>query len=396
MKRIINYPTRGIGKTTVDRIIEFSVLNNETTWEVIQKINTLPVGINSGIRDKVFEFGKMVRSWQIMLADHSAYELASHISSACGILTELYNDRTPEGVNHYENVQALLNGIKEFSEDGKIPLESPSAEHALPDLRTLDLYLQDIALLTDADNEKDGDDNKVSLMTIHSAKGLEFKHVHIVGLEENLFPSQLSVNSRTELEEERRLFYVAITRAEQKLTLSMAATRYRWGNLISSQPSRFLEEIDSACLDMPVQKGNALFDDVDERGGWDQFGSGNQNTHRGLSKSTGNKSYSGSQSKYSSKSNVAPKPSAPTNGNDIPKGFKKVGHASPSPIISDFKADDPSKILVGVFVEHQRFGKGQVIALEGRVPENKATILFEGQGQKQLLLKFAKLRVIES
>ena len=397
MKRIINYPTRGIGKTTVDRIIEYSVLNNETTWNVIQNINTLPVGINGGIRDKVFEFGKMVRSWQIMLADHSAYELASHISSACGILTELYNDRTPEGVNHYENVQALLNGIKEFSEDGKIPLESPSAEQALPDLRTLDLYLQDIALLTDADNEKDGDDNKVSLMTIHSAKGLEFKHVHIVGLEENLFPSQLSVNSRTELEEERRLFYVAITRAEQKLTLSMAATRYRWGNLISSQPSRFLEEIDSACLDMPVQKGNALFDDVDERGGWDQFGGGNQNTHRSPSKATGNKSYSGSQSKYSSKSNAATKPSAPTNGNDIPKGFKKVGHASPTPTstISDFKADDPSKILVGVYVEHQRFGKGQVIALEGRVPENKATILFEGQGQKQLLLKFAKLRVIE-
>lgn len=125
MKRIINYPTRGIGKTTVDRIIEYSVLNNETTWNVIQNINTLPVGINTGIRDKVFEFGKMVRSWQIMLNDHSAYELASHISSACGILTELYNDRTPEGVNHYENVQALLNGIKEFSEDGKIPLESP-------------------------------------------------------------------------------------------------------------------------------------------------------------------------------------------------------------------------------------------------------------------------------
>jgi DNA helicase-2/ATP-dependent DNA helicase PcrA len=148
---------------------------------------------------------------------------------------------------------------------------------------------------------------------------------------------------------------------------------------------------------MPVQKGSALFDDVDERGGWDQFGGGNQNSYRSGSKTAGNKSYGGSQSKYSSKPNVATKPSAPTNGNDVPKGFKKVGHASPSPVssISDFKADDPSKILVGVFVEHQRFGKGQVIALEGRVPENKATILFEGQGQKQLLLKFAKLRVIE-
>ncbi|MBK7966451.1 MAG: UvrD-helicase domain-containing protein [Bacteroidetes bacterium] len=395
MKRIINYPTRGIGKTTVDRIIEFSVLNSENTWNVIQNINTLPVGINSGIRDKVFEFGKMVRSWQIMLKDHSAYELASHISSACGILTELYNDRTPEGVNHYENVQALLNGIKEFSEDGKIPLEAPSAEQELPALRTLDLYLQDIALLTDADNEKDGDDNKVALMTIHSAKGLEFKHVHIVGLEENLFPSQLSVNSRAELEEERRLFYVAITRAEQKLTLSLAATRYRWGNLISSQPSRFLEEIDSACLDMPAPKGNALFDDVDERGGWGSYGGNTQSNYRGNSKSNGNKSYSGSQTKYSNKTSSTAKPTTPIGGNDVPKGFKKVGSASPTPIISDFVADDPSKIVVGVQVEHQRFGRGQVIAIEGRVPENKATILFDGQGQKQLLLKFAKLRVVE-
>lgn len=395
MKRIINYPARGIGKTTIDRIIEYSVLNNENTWNVIQNINTLPVGINSGIRDKVFEFGKMVRSWQIMLKDHSAYEMAIHISSACGILTELYNDRTPEGVNHYENVQALLNGIKEFSEDGKIPLEAPSAEQALPALRTLDLYLQDIALLTDADNEKDGDDNKVALMTIHNAKGLEFKHVHIVGLEENLFPSQLSINSRAELEEERRLFYVAITRAEQQLTLSMAATRYRWGNLISSQPSRFLDEIDSTCLDMPAPKGNALFDDVDERGGWGSYGGNAQSSYRSNSRPSGNNSYSGSKSKYSSKSSSTAKPTAFTNGNDVPKGFKKVGNASPLPTVTDFVADDPSKIVVGVFVEHQRFGKGQVIALEGRVPENKATILFDGQGQKQLLLKFAKLRVVE-
>jgi len=175
----------------------------------------------------------------------------------------------------------------------------------------------------------------------------------------------------------------------------MAATRYRWGNLISSQPSRFLEEIDSACLDMPAPKGNALFDDADERGGWGSYGGNAQSNYRSNSKTSGNKSYSSSPSKYNSKSTAATKPSAPTNGNDIPKGFKKVGSASPAPTISDFVADDPSKIIVGVFVEHQRFGKGQVIALEGRVPENKATILFDGQGQKQLLLKFAKLRVVE-
>jgi len=395
MKRIINYPTRGIGKTTVDRIVEYAALNNISVWDVLENIQQFNIGINAGIRDKVHEFWKMVQSWKMMLADHNAYELASHIASASGLLTELFNDRTPEGVSHYDNVQALLNGIKEFGEEGKILLESPSAENELPALRTLDLYLQDIALLTDADNDKDGDDDKVSLMTIHSAKGLEFKHVHIVGLEENLFPSQLSVNSRVELEEERRLFYVAITRAEQKLTISMAATRYRWGNLISSQPSRFFEEIDASCLEMPVQKGNALFDEVDDRGGWGGYSGGNQSNFKGPAKAGGNKSYGAGNSRYSNKPNAPTKPSPETNGNEVPKGFKKVEQASSAPVNPDFKADDPAKILIGVFVEHQRFGRGQVIALEGRVPENKATILFEGQGQKQLLLKFAKLRILE-
>jgi DNA helicase-2/ATP-dependent DNA helicase PcrA len=394
MKRIINYPARGIGKTTIDRIVVHAAQENVSVWNVLENIHEFKAGINGGIRDKVAEFAVMVRSWQVMLPNHSAYELASHIASASGLLTELYNDRTPEGVSHYENVQELLNGIKEFSEHGKIPLESPSAEQDLNALRTLDLYLQDIALLTDADNDKDGDDDKVSLMTIHSSKGLEFKNVYIVGLEENLFPSQLSVNSRTDLEEERRLFYVAITRAEIKLTLSMAATRYRWGNLIMCEPSRFLEEVDSECIELPVQRGEALFDQEDERGGWGNYGGGGGGGNRSFQRNA--KPYRGNSPKSGSgaaKSTV--KPSPVTNSSPVPQGFKKINVAQPAPPVSDFIADDPSKITTGVFVEHQRFGRGQVISIEGRSPDHKATILFDGQGQKQLLLKFAKLRVVE-
>lgn len=397
MKRIINYPARGIGKTTVDRIVVHAAQENVSTWQVIENIHEFKAGINGGIRDKIAEFGTMVKSWNIMLKNHTAYELASHIANASGLLHELYNDRTPEGVSHYENVQELLNGIREFSENGKIPLESPSAEQDLPTLRTLDLYMQDIALLTDADNDKDGDTDKVALMTIHSAKGLEFKNVYVVGLEENLFPSQLSVNSRTELEEERRLFYVAITRAEEKLTLSMAATRYRWGNLIYCTPSRFLEEVDPDCLDMPVEKAPGGFlDDDDERGGWgNSFGGGGQrNFQRGQGKSSGtNRTFQGSNSK-TTRPQTSPTRPATTNGGAVPQGFKKLSNALPVQAAADFEAADPSQITVGSNVEHQRFGRGQVIAIEGRPPENKATILFETQGQKQLLLKFAKLKIV--
>lgn len=390
LKRIINYPARGIGRTTLDRIVVEAGESGVSVWEVINNIHEFKGGINSGLRDKVAEFAVMIRSWNIMLPNHSAYELASHIATASGLLTELHNDRTPEGVSHYENVQELLNGIREFSENGKIPLEAPSGEMALPPLRTLDLYIQDIALLTDADNDADGDGDKVSLMTVHSAKGLEFKHVYIVGMEENLFPSQLSVHSRTELEEERRLFYVAITRAEQKLTLSMATTRFRWGNLVHCEPSRFLDEIAPECLDIQPERAAATFDDENERGGWgdrtrtpsrsgNQFGAryGNQSTSR---------------PQHGTNRTPAAKP--PGGGTTPPKGFTRITQAKPVQSSADFEATDPSLIAAGMRVEHQRFGNGTVVTLEGRSPDIKATIDFEGHGSKQLLLKFAKLRVI--
>ena len=402
VKRIINYPARGIGKTTLDKVIMTAATSNASPWQVISDINQFGAGINSGIRDKIAEFATMVKSWQIMMPNQSAYELASHIASACGLLTELYADRTPEGISHYENVQELLNGIKEFSDNGSMPLEAPSAEQDLTGLRTLDLYLQDIALLTDADNDKDQDNNKVMMMTIHSAKGLEFKNVYVVGLEENLFPSQMAMQSRNELEEERRLFYVAITRAESKLTLSFAASRYRWGNLVMCEPSRFLDEIDQTCLDIAAPKEAKHYEDDDTRGSWgsgspfggaNRYGSGSQSNYRKPA-AGGNSSRPAAGSTYGKNGPARPAPK-PTSS-PAPAGFKKVGQAQPKPFTpaADFKADDPSLIAVGMQVEHQRFGSGKVISIEGRFPDNKAIILFDNDGQKQLLLKFAKLKIV--
>ena len=384
VKRIINYPTRGIGKTTLDKLVATAVNEGKSLWEILCNVETGTTQLNSGTREKVSAFATMVKSWQIMLPTYNAYDLAHHIAGACGLLTELYADRTPEGISHYENVQELLNGIKEFCDSGEVPLEVPSAEIAQNGIRTLDLYLQDIALLTDADNDKDDDDNKVMLMTIHSAKGLEFMNVYVVGMEEALFPSQLALNSRTELEEERRLFYVAVTRAERKLTLSYAVSRYKWGNLVNSAPSRFLEEIDEDCLEIinTVPKART-FNDDDTRSSWgggNNFGMKQRYTNQnGLQKKT-----------------ETPKNTAPPKPSGIPAGFKKVTNAQPASITSnsDFVADEPSKIQVGMNVNHQRFGNGQVISIEGRFPESKAIILFEQEGQKQLLLKFAKLKIL--
>jgi DNA helicase-2/ATP-dependent DNA helicase PcrA len=390
IKRIINYPTRGIGKTTLDKLTVSASQSEVSLWGMISNIHEFNVGLNSGTRDKISEFATMIKSWQIMLRDQPAYELASHIAGACGLLHELYNDRTPEGISHYENIQELLNGIKEFSDGGKVPLEAPSAEQDIHALRTLDLYLQDIALLTDADNTKDNDNNKVSLMTIHSSKGLEFKNVFIVGLEENLFPSQMAISSRSELEEERRLFYVAITRAETKLTFSFAASRYRWGNLVMSEPSRFLEEVDADCLEIIAPKITPAntFNDDDLRDSWSNHG-----TPTKYSSSNKPIYKPGNKPSYPSKTaKPTIQPQAPA-----PAGFKKVGQAAPKPmgVTTDFQADDPAQILAGMSVEHQRFGIGNVISLEGRFPDSKATILFDDHGQKQLLLKFAKLKIVK-
>ena len=242
-KRVVNYPARGIGKTTMDRLTVAAAHHECALWEVLQDPLKKPEDLKGAAWGKLQDFATMVQGFATRLDTANAFDLGHHIAQHTGLLRELHKDKTPEGVARYENVEELLAGMKEFSDE--VDPTNPDA------IRTMGDFLVDVALLTDADQD-DGDDDKVSLMTIHAAKGLEYPYVYVVGLEENLFPSQMALNTREELEEERRLFYVALTRAEKKATLSYALTRYRWGQLIQNEPSRFIEEIDEQYLNLPT------------------------------------------------------------------------------------------------------------------------------------------------
>jgi DNA helicase-2/ATP-dependent DNA helicase PcrA len=373
IKRVINYPGRGIGTTSVEKMVIAAARSEVSLWDVMLNIHSLAPDVASNTRSKIADFVTMIQSYQAMLNATSAYDLASHIASSTGLLKELYTDRTPEGISHYENLQELLNGIREFTDNGVMPIDLPAEVVDESAMRTLDMYMQDIALLTDSENKDDGDDDKVSLMTIHAAKGLEFKHVFVTGLEENLFPSQLSLHSRADLEEERRLFYVAITRAEKKLTLAYASSRYRWGNLISSDPSRFINEIHPQYLEQVAATPAKHYSDETEN--WSGFGRQQKPAY-----------------------NNQPTRNTPVPVSSPPAGFKKLNQIKnappPPPSNPDFKAVDPAEITVGLEVEHERFGLGKVVALEGKSPDCKATIFFTANGNKQLLLKFAKLKIL--
>lgn len=346
IKRVINYPRRGIGDTTIERIIIAADQYNLTLWEIISESSKY---LDARSATSVGNFAMLIQSFQVMTKTHSAYDTALHIAQHSALLKDLYSDKSIEGLSRYENIQELLNGIKEFSEREDI------------EEKGLNIFMQDIALLTNDDNDKNPNADTVSLMTIHSAKGLEFENVFVVGLEENLFPSQMSLSSRIDLEEERRLFYVAITRAGKKLCLSYATSRYRWGTLTSCEPSRFIDEIDARYLELDFKPqlkntGNPFFDE--ERSAWQ---------HKEM---------------FSK-----PKPaSVPKTTSILPKAHK------PS---ADFTTSDTSGLQVGMEVEHERFGFGKVINLEGSNPDVKATIFFKELGQKQLLLKFAKLKIVK-
>ena len=394
LKRIINYPTRGIGDTTVDRIIVAANDHNISLFKVIENIHEFDIGLNSSAKQKVDEFAAMIKSFSAMLKMRNAYDLGQHIAIHSGILKDLYADKSPEGVSRHENIQELLNGLKEFTESeleigqvigqdepadttNNIPVQpsfdngllfpeeeaTPSAAASATTEPTLDIFMQDIALMTDADTKKESeeDKNKVVLMTIHAAKGLEFPYVYIVGLEENLFPSQLALTSRTELEEERRLFYVAITRAEKRVTLSYSTSRYRWGNLIYSEPSRFIEELDSKYLEMPLEASSTMFSE---------------------------QTYTPKTKLHVSKTSKETFVQRPVIG----KKLVKVNTASKN--TADFDTESLRNLQVGMDVQHERFGNGKVTAMEGVFPNNKATVFFEEAGQKQLLIKFAKLKII--
>jgi len=390
LKRIINYPARGIGQTTIDKISVAAAEHDISMWTVISNLKDFNLGINSGISSKISDFVTQIKTFSLLLPYKDAYELANHIAVNSGIVKELYAESklTPEGVSRYENIQELLNGIKDFVEQPRTPQEDELSQLIKPTLnkgedenlfkeeindylKTLDEFMQEITLLTnvDSEDEKDQDNNKVSLMTIHSAKGLEFPYVYIVGLEENLFPSQLSINSRTDLEEERRLFYVAVTRAEKQATLSYATTRYRYGNITYCEPSRFIDEIDEKFLEYPEGNASKPFD------GTDPFASFRNNYD--------------TSSKKESITSTAPGNTIPFN----PKAKKLIRlNTAPSSNTSNAIDINLNKSLqAGDFVLHEKFGKGQISEIMGPWPETKAIIHFEQAGNKNLLLKFAKL-----
>ena len=354
-KRVVNYPARGIGKTTMDRLTVAAAHHECALWDVLQDPLKKPEDLKGAAWGKLQDFATMISGFATRLEKASAFDLGHHIAQHTALLRELHKDKTPEGVARYENVEELLAGMKEFSE---------AVDPANPDaLRTMGDFLVDVALLTDADQD-DGDDDKVSLMTIHAAKGLEFPYIYVVGLEENLFPSQMALNTREELEEERRLFYVALTRAEKRATLSYALTRYRWGQLIQNEPSRFIEEIDEQYLNLPTVSARRPepFD----------FNTARTSFYKPMPSGSG------------PRTTTPPKP-----------GMKKVSASAPGAAAESGVAPTASGgIAPGVEVKHARFGKGKVLKLEGEEPNVKATVFFPSAGQKQLLLKFAKLEVL--
>ncbi|MBK9798224.1 MAG: UvrD-helicase domain-containing protein [Bacteroidetes bacterium] len=371
LKRIINYPARGIGNSTLEKLVVAAAENNTSIWNVIESPNGLQLNLSAATYTKLQDFVMMIRSFEVQLTTQNAFTLGNQIAISSGLLRELYTDKSPEGVARHENIQELLNGMKEFS-DRELAAELLTDQK--PDV-SLTAFMQDIALLTDSDESDKDDTNKVSLMTIHSAKGLEFPYVHIVGLEENLFPSQLSLSSRDDLEEERRLFYVALTRAEKKVTLSYSTSRYKWGNLISCEPSRFIEEVDSKYLDYnepASQQVSTNFDD--ERSHYNGGFVKNKFVPR--------------QKEIVAKPAAAPL--VPPRKNLVRMNTSLAKNNSVTEIIGD----DTKNLQPEMMVEHGRFGKGVVKKMEGVFPNQKATIHFESAGEKLLILKFAKLKII--
>jgi len=363
LKRVINYPARGIGKTTLEKITIKANELDKSMWQMLTTHRD-QLDVNSGTKGKLANFVTMMKSFSAQLQSEDAAALAEHIAKSTGLLRELYADKTPEGLSRFENIQELLNGIKEFTENRRAEVEEKKP--------TLSDFLLDVALLTDAD-QNDEDDNKVSLMTIHASKGLEFPYVYIVGMEENLFPSQLSLNERSELEEERRLFYVALTRAEKKVTLTYAMSRYKYGSLNYCEPSRFIEEIDINFVDLPEmqeERSSASFDE----------------TPWGGLAAVGGKSFTRS-SKFKKKITAK----KDTTSASSPRNLKRVSQVS----TASGSILEPGSVVVGTKVTHAKFGKGKVVNLEGESPNEKATVFFPSVGQKQLLLKFAKLEIIE-
>ena len=371
LKRIINYPTRGIGKTSIDRAVLAANEQNIYLWEVLER--AAEFGYKAGTLEAIDNFVLMIRSFTSMLTNKNAYDVAQHVGKQTNLVKELFSDKTTEGLARYENLQELLNSIKEFTE---MPDEDGVLES---ETKSLGNYLQQITLLTDAD-EKDPNADTVKLMSIHAAKGLEFVCVFAAGLEEMLFPNAMSINTREELEEERRLFYVVITRAKEKLWITYANTRYRFGNLVQNEPSRFIDEIPSEYMDRSFAGG------------------GVRNQGQGFAGSSGSAydrmNGGGFGSAAQAERKYGPPPGAKKDAKPSyvpPKPYMKTIEHNPGP---DFVASDTSALQVGQKVEHQKFGFGEIVGMEGSEHNPIATVKFQYNGEKKIMLNYAKLRII--
>ena len=354
--RVINYPTRGIGQTTMDKIRVAAADNDVSIWTVLENIADFGLPIQSGVVQKITEFVYMIKRFEAEVPTTDAFTLAKQIVYASGIVKALREEDDPESAERIDNIDELLNGVQEFceEEESEYSENSDNSENSEKKLRTLDEFLQQVLLYTSEDKDKDKDADKVSLMTIHAAKGLEFPYVFVVGMEEQIFPSFLAM-SRPELEEERRLFYVAVTRAEKQVTLSYAQTRFNNGQRMGGEVSRFIEEIDPQYIEMPATRRSMPEPGTLPRAFFNA-GKPNQNTPNTRSTQTIQK----------------PRTAAVPN--------------NPAAINS---------IMPGMRVSHEKFGIGKVLGIEGAGDSRKATVFFEGVGQKQLMLKFAKLTIVE-
>ena len=364
LMRVINYPARGIGNTTIEKLTIAANHYKRSIFEVMQNIERIDLKLNAGTKQRLLDFVTMIQSFQAINENQDAFYVTDHVAKKTGLVQELKKDATPEGMGKIQNIEELLNGIKDFTDGQK---EVDGARGALSE------FMEDVALATDLDKDT-SDEDRVALMTIHLAKGLEFPHVFVVGMEEDLFPSAMSMSTRSELEEERRLFYVALTRAEHQAYLTYAQSRYRWGKLTDSEPSRFIEEIDSQYLEyMTPPENNYRYKPMIDS---DIFGDVDKSKLR-LAKPIGG----------------TPPPNPSNNEVKADINVRRLKPVSTNAGSGSANLFD-NKLVAGNIVMHERFGKGQVVNLEGVGADKKAEIKFEVGGIKKLLLRFAKLDII--
>ena len=370
-KRIINYPARGIGDTTVGKIIAAATGHNVSLWTVLCEPLAYGLNFNKGTVGKLQAFRELISAFITDAAEKNAYEIGADIIRQSGIINDVCQDSSPENLSRKENIEELVNGMSDFC--------AQRQEEGNPNVLLGD-FLSEVSLLTDQDSDKDGDDEKITLMTVHSAKGLEFKNVFVVGMEENLFPSSMVGDSPRALEEERRLFYVAITRAEEHCFLSYAKTRFRYGKMEFGSPSRFLKDIDIRFLRLPQDAG--MFRRVEE-----EAAAFRRENARGFAPDREDAPYGGKE-----RVSVRPKQQiiAPT----VPRNLKRVAPSANTASTSPSAGGSANRVQQGQLIEHERFGLGEVLKVEGEGDNAKATIRFKNAGDKQLLLRFARFKVI--